>query len=117
MTGPGGCSVVSGFFVLTRCRRSATQGCAQCGRPLCSLHASVSGLCPMCGAGAAYPSGVFGDDWLETYRRWFYQESGRVYQDQNWYSSIDAYDRLPFDQGSDHDHDYGGEDQRDLVDS
>ncbi|MBW8485796.1 hypothetical protein [Actinomadura parmotrematis] len=118
------CDVTTGFFVLGHCGRPAVAGCPSCGKPVCAHHAGPDGLCPECADRlAGGPASPYDPRWARGYRRTYYSESSRAYNDTTWYSSFDDYDRGGFDAGGDYsfgggdfgdgDGDFGG----DFVDS
>ncbi|WP_157407216.1 hypothetical protein [Actinomadura atramentaria] len=91
------CGVITGFFLLNPCGRPSVTACARCGRALCQHHADASGLCPECAA----PADPYDSGWASGYRRTYYSDSSTTYNDPNWYSTFDSYDRGAFDQGGD----------------
>jgi hypothetical protein len=129
------CDVITGFFVLRRCDAPVVAACVQCGRGLCPAHVADRGLCPECAVAMGYggdPTTSSSAAALARRRRGFYSEAARAFGDLDWYSSLDEFDRAPFQPGAgaghgngpDHgghghhghgDHGYG--DGRDLVDS
>lgn len=115
-----GCSVTTGFFVLGRCGQAAAASCARCSRAICTAHTLHGSFCPECAVAQNYAGQDPHDpSWVGLFRRSYYERSSRSYNDRDWYTRFDAFDRGAFDPGRSHLHggDWETDDDVSFVDS
>ena len=105
------CQFKRGFFTLRTCNRPAAQQCAQCQKLSCQYHLSAQAnmqLCVDCAQKQSQGriSNYQDDDWVYSYRSWYYTSGYQPYRFGNQdYSSFENYE----DNSEDWDDNYAGD--------